>query len=985
MSGEPRSSRRGSRPRRQRTRTSARRHRRVRIDGARLFLGAIGLTTLAALSAFLALFLAWHHPLAPGVAFLAAAGVAVATALSPKVWPFIVLPALPLAGLAPWTGWQAVEEFDLLLLAVAAGGCGRLAWDQVQAETEPAPGYSAATAWLWPVLLCTLLALWTGLQAAGGDSFGWWQGRGDPADRLRLAKGVLGACLLLPLLRAGWRDDPAGTTTRLTQAFSAMLLVAGLAVLWERLAYGLGGLLDVAGDVPAGRLFWGVQAGPAALPVLLAVGMPFAAAAWAHAPRPRDAVLPVLALALGAHACVVSFSAAAYLAVPLALVIYLLLAPSSAPQPQSRGRPAPGPSRAGRALAAAWAGRPPRPPAPWPNSQHSQLSQFGQLSQFEPLPPRAAVVSPAHAVGLWPGLPLALGFAVLALLVTPGSGWRGLAALLGAAAWVLPLQALGSRLPTRSLVLAMATGGLLGLLVLGWAMSAHDDGALAVYAGAWAAAALALGVAYVQGRPAAVLLALAAAVAVMLALPAVAWRSGGAAALGPALIAAAVLLLALAWSTLRRQPGWPDSLSWQSGLVAMLAITALLAAVLVRTPWPDRLQQWARHGQAWQLQWLQGLQALQGPGDWLLGRGLGRSADLGMAPPALAASAPGSEVPPAGDLRLQRHTDGWLVELPGAAPVPGLGLPWRLSQQVALPEPGPAAVATVQVVLRLAAPAEAASAAAAALDSAAGGPAAAVAAAAAEPVAEPPASLAAPPAEPAPRVLSPADAATGPRLVAEVCAGLSGPRRLCASATQRLAVAGDGAWQTLTLPLQGPLPPAGGWSALRPTGLALALDAPGLRLDIDSVSLVDGRGAELLRNGSFDAGLAHWHLARESPGLPVASTPLQLLVDQGLLGLLAWAGAAGWALWRLTLGAARRRRLAAPLAGAGAGLALVAAGHGLFDVPRLAFLLAAWLALALTVPGRRRPPRVPRPAPHPPAPTWPAGDGPRNNTAAAKA
>ncbi len=768
---------------------------------------------LAALSAFLALFLAWHHPLAPALALLLCVGLAALVCVRPGCWPWLLLPALPLAGLGPWTGWRAVEEFDLLLLAVAAGGHARLAWDQVQAPSaDPPAPVAAAGGWLLPVVALAALALWRGLQASTGGALGWWQGPGEAADSLRLAKGLLAAGLLWPLLRAGWREDPAAASTRLTRAFSAMLLVAGLAVLWERLAAGT--WRDLSAETAAGTLFWGLQGGSAPLAALLAVGMPFAAAAWAQARQPRDALLPVLALALGAHACVVSFSPVAVLAVAVGLGALTILLQADA------GR------SAGRMARNASAGR--------------------------------------------------------------------TAAGLGAAArrW---------------------------------------------------------------------------------------WR-----------------------------------------LAAFLAVALLLASLLARVPGSERLAQLAEHSRARQQQWQQTLARLGGAQDWLLGRGLGpgRAALLGSPDslagpggplsgddaPALATSAAAqtaalnearSEALKAADgIRQVRHFQSWAVELPGMTPLPGRGLPWRLTQQVAVPQPGAAEIASVQVLVRWRV-----------LPGGVGAPGAGTGLAL---VAETPGGPSEPgqPAGPAPMPdasnsagteprseLQPGAAAgtaapprseaqpRPPRLVAELCASPAAPPWGCIGSTLALPAAAMGSGradpsgalpteplselapsslsaglpdgQLLTLSLPGPRPAAGLVPMPRAWRFSLALDAPGGVLEVHRVRLLDASGQDLLRNGDFGAGLAHWYALLDPAAVVRPNTPLQLLVDQGLLGLGAWALAAGWALWRLGGGAARSRRLAAPLLAAGAGLAVVAAVHDLFNLPRASFLLALWLLLALALPGRR--------------------------------
>src|ERR1035438_9708662 len=68
------------------------------------------------------LFLALHHPLAPIPLAVALTLWAIAVRRWPSVWLFGVPALLPVMNFLPWTGWVALDEFDLLLLATAAGG-----------------------------------------------------------------------------------------------------------------------------------------------------------------------------------------------------------------------------------------------------------------------------------------------------------------------------------------------------------------------------------------------------------------------------------------------------------------------------------------------------------------------------------------------------------------------------------------------------------------------------------------------------------------------------------------------------------------------------------------------------------------------------------------------------------------------------------------------------------------------------------------------
>ena len=69
-----------------------------------------------------ALLLAAHHPLWPRAAAAALLLWCAAAWRFPRLWLFVAPAALPIANLAPWTGWIGLEELDLLLLGAAAAG-----------------------------------------------------------------------------------------------------------------------------------------------------------------------------------------------------------------------------------------------------------------------------------------------------------------------------------------------------------------------------------------------------------------------------------------------------------------------------------------------------------------------------------------------------------------------------------------------------------------------------------------------------------------------------------------------------------------------------------------------------------------------------------------------------------------------------------------------------------------------------------------------
>jgi len=814
------------------------------------FLRALAASIVATLCAIGVAWLAWYHPLAPAGAVLVCASVAVLTFMWPDRWAWWLLPALPVAGLMTWTGWLAVEELDLLVLAVAAGGYARLALGQagLRKRSHAWP----ATVWLLAgVVAVTLLGVWRALEGVRTENvFGWWQGYREPINSLRLAKAVVLACLLLPLARSAWRDNPAVASARLTTALCGTLLVTALGVVWERLAFP--GLLNFASDYRATGLFWEAHVGGAPLDAVLALTMPFAAAALAQSKTQRGKVLPLLALGCGLYACLVSYSPIAYLAVALGLLMWWML--HTRLQTRRNG------------------------PELRPNAQNPQRSR--RASQF---PQRLPAL-------LW-----LLLYGALALWLFPVFGYRGLLALLGAVALMLPLQGLRSRLASAPLLVALLAGAVGGLAVLAIAWSL-PKGLYLAYGLVWSLGAGMLAWVWVRGAPMGVFSAVAAAMALLVVMAALGQHWGGAPGAWHAAAAAIVLAVVLLVATMRPRPSWPDSLPWQGQLLAGMAALSLCVGVWGGGGYMGaRLSAGSDDGLSRLAHWSRAMALLDGPADWFIGKGLGRFAA------EFAASGRPEDEP--GDLRLALHKDGNVLVFTSAATSLNSREALRLSQRVTAPA-GVIGNPPVPAVLRV-------------------------------------------------NVRS--DSAMS--LVAEICAkNLLYPQGCTTGQVEVPAAPKPRDWQRVEVRLIGAAPSAGPGYAPRPLTFSLAIDSPNKRVEIDQLSLVDAQGRELLKNGSFELGLAHWFISSERNHLPwhAKNLGVHLLVEQGLVGLAVWALALAAALWRVVWGAASNRTLAPALAAAMVGVLVVGAVDSLLDMPRVALLLTLLTGLALTLPVSRR-------------------------------
>ncbi len=271
------------------------------------------------------LFLALHHPVAPDFLAVAFALWAVAVWRWPLVWLFIVPALLPVLNFLPWTGWVAFEEFDLLLLATAAGGYWRLALHEPHSRLPTLP----------LGLIALLLASWAiacvrGVADAGGFVFDWFGGYRDSMNSLRIFKSVGFAVLLMPPLLDAFRRDGERAAKTLAAGVTAGLALATLGVLRERATFP--GLLDFSTRYRSAGMFWEMHVGGAALDGYLALATPFAAWALLESRHRGRWVAAALLVVLAGYACLTTFSRGMYLAVPfgLAILAWLRLRPDGA-------------------------------------------------------------------------------------------------------------------------------------------------------------------------------------------------------------------------------------------------------------------------------------------------------------------------------------------------------------------------------------------------------------------------------------------------------------------------------------------------------------------------------------------------------------------------------------------------------------------------------------------------------------------------------
>jgi hypothetical protein len=282
---------------------------------------ALVCAALCAVAAVAGLVIAAHHPLGGVLACVLFAGWAVLGWAFPQAW-LALLPALmPVASLAPWSGWVVLDEFDLLLLATAAGVHARRALRLARSELPAvAPLRRGPRVLAWALGLWTLLALGRGLLDAGGAP-GWFDAYLQPLNAWRAAKPLFFLLLLLQPLHEALQLDPRRALRRLRVGMLAGTALFVGAVLWERAA--LAGLLEFGSAYRTTALFWEMHVGGAAIDAYVAMAMPFAMWALWRLRRPLPWCLAALVAVGTVYAALTTYSRGVYGAVALPLLLPL--------------------------------------------------------------------------------------------------------------------------------------------------------------------------------------------------------------------------------------------------------------------------------------------------------------------------------------------------------------------------------------------------------------------------------------------------------------------------------------------------------------------------------------------------------------------------------------------------------------------------------------------------------------------------------------
>jgi O-antigen ligase len=291
----------------------------------------LGLALLALVLALAGLGLGSQHPVAPWLVSTLLCGAALLVVRQPTSWLFWFPTLLPLLHFSPWTGWWLLDESDLAMLAILAGGYARWAWDTHPSRAAVAgawPGWRSPGGLGWLCLALVLtggVGVWRGLHEAGGLGVssiaalfdGMYAGYDSPWNTLRVAKSLLWALLLLPLLRHRPARPAASGGLLLARGMVAGLFLTCLVVLMERHLYA--GVLDFTRTYRTSAWFWEMHVGGGAIDAYLALAAPFAF--WAVWTAPRGwrwwAALGLLCLTV--YVVLTTYSRGIYLAALISL------------------------------------------------------------------------------------------------------------------------------------------------------------------------------------------------------------------------------------------------------------------------------------------------------------------------------------------------------------------------------------------------------------------------------------------------------------------------------------------------------------------------------------------------------------------------------------------------------------------------------------------------------------------------------------------
>ncbi len=539
----------------------------------------------------------------------------------PDIFLIIIPAIIPLIGLAPWSGWISFEELDFLVLATAAGGYGKYSFGGARCTTQRTSLLLFILAVLMSVSISISMA--RGFADAGGFAFGWFQGYNGPMNSIRIGKSFFLALLLVPLM-VRLQNAPENNANRnLSLGIAIGLGNASLAALWERLAFT--DLLNFSSDYRSTALFWEMHVGGAALDGWLLLTMPFSIWALRTARTNLQTAIALALIGIASYACLTTFSRGVYLAliVTLPLLAWLLYRREKT----VGGNP----------------GTPTWGPKQW-------------------------IISP-----------ILIG--VMAVLIFPGSGYRGLLVFLGLLAVSISMPLAIRAIPLSQTILSSLLGGCIGMGLVVMA-NLIPKGPYFLYGILFVLALAALHWPGIQGNKIRASICVVTFCGLALAAVDVADYWGGADA-APGMIEALIIMIGvLSWGALSAKPLWPTDLRWQGTILTVsVAVSAIVAVFSGGAYMGERFSTSGKDAGGRLAHWQDAISMLRSPMDLAFGKGLGRF------PANYYFIVPNIAVP--GTYAIENENGNNFLSLTGGGHPVSFGDLMRVSQRLNLSAQGP--------------------------------------------------------------------------------------------------------------------------------------------------------------------------------------------------------------------------------------------------------------------------------------------------------
>lgn len=237
--------------------------------------------------------------------------------VQPLAWLLILPILLPVLDLSPVTGRLPLDAFDLTVLATLTVGYARN-WGAPRSPW-PSPLFPLALALLWASwLISTARGLWPLLAVPWPPA----DGSHSPLEAWMVAKGMLWAMLLVPLLRRVPRDRLEQAKDLFAQGVVIGLALVAVMVLWERHVFV--GLWDFDNVFRVTGPFANMHTGGAYIEAFLAFAFPFLAVGVIAARSWWGRGLGVLTAALVSYAMMVTFSRGGWVGLAAGLAVVLI-------------------------------------------------------------------------------------------------------------------------------------------------------------------------------------------------------------------------------------------------------------------------------------------------------------------------------------------------------------------------------------------------------------------------------------------------------------------------------------------------------------------------------------------------------------------------------------------------------------------------------------------------------------------------------------